>query len=65
MEKMVVSGSQDNKYNIIKCSDDTEKKLALLFEKYVLSQPEEEIEESRKRFKEIEKRNNNIWKEKK
>lgn len=56
MEKMVMSGNQDNKYNIIKCSDDTEKNLALLFEKYVLSQPKEEIEESRKRFKEIEKR---------
>ena len=52
-----MSGDSDNKYTVIRCSDDTEKNLALLFEKYVLSQSEEEIEESRKRFKEIEKRN--------
>lgn len=50
----IMSGNQDNKYTIIECSDDTEESLSFLLKKYVLDIPEEEVEVSKKRFKEIE-----------
>lgn len=49
-----MSGDENNKYTIIECSDDTEESLSFLLKKYVLDVPEEEVEASRKRFKEIE-----------
>ena len=55
-----MNGDENNKYTIIECGDDTEESLSFLLKKYVLDVPEEEVEASRKRFKEIEKRNGGV-----